>query len=328
VELRADGAQREVCLGREQQDEHRGLVTEVAREQPQADFDSDECGGECGQQLEHERGHESHSQRRHRRAPVLLGDAVDGLRLRLRPAEHLQRRQPLHDVEEVAAKPDEERPLPFGPRPGVHADECHEQRDQRQRHPDRDRGDQVGAGDTHQHGDRHEARQRQLRQVAREVRVQRVEPAGEQSRELARVLVGQPHRPTSRDARSDLAPQLRFHRSGGPQRRGLGAVRRRRAQQHHHGERDQAAVHRGRAVPRADDDVGQQCCLGEHQCGGADAERDGRSEVSACGARVTGQPRVERFHPRDARSGFSPRGAGTRGSACTSARVTRLRNTQ
>ncbi len=56
------------------------------------------------------------------------------LRLRLRAAEHLQRRQPLDDVEEVPAEPGEQPPLPLGPALRVQPDERHEDRDERQRH--------------------------------------------------------------------------------------------------------------------------------------------------------------------------------------------------
>jgi hypothetical protein len=72
--------------------------------------------------------------------------------LRCARAEQLQGWQARHHVEEVAAETGQQLPLALGLRPRVPSDEDPEQRDQRQRHRDDDRGDPVGERHPGQHG--------------------------------------------------------------------------------------------------------------------------------------------------------------------------------
>ena len=132
VELRADRAQREVGLGREQQHEQCGLVAHVPGQQAQPDLHRDERGGQRGRQFQHEAGQERDAQRGHGGGPVLVGDPADHLGLALAPAEQLERGQALHHVEEVAAEPGQQPPLALGDRLGVPTDQDGEERDQRQ----------------------------------------------------------------------------------------------------------------------------------------------------------------------------------------------------
>ena len=106
--------QRQVGLGGEDEHEERRLEPDVAVEQPQADRHRDEGHGDAGQQLEHERREEGQPQGRHRRPPVAVGHGADGVDLRLRAAEDLERRQAGHDVEEVAGQPLQRAQLAVG----------------------------------------------------------------------------------------------------------------------------------------------------------------------------------------------------------------------
>ncbi len=69
------------------------------------------------------------------------------------------------------------------------ADERHEQRDQRDRDGDDRRRDPVVPEHDHEHDDRHDHGEEQLRQVQREVAVERVDPAGGEDRQLAGALL-------------------------------------------------------------------------------------------------------------------------------------------
>ncbi len=171
----------------------------MAVEQPQPDRHRDERDGDAREQLEDERGQERELEGRHRRAPVALGDRSDRLDLRLRAAEDLQRREPAHDVEEMARQHLERAQLPILPTLHPHPDQRHEDRDERDGDRDDDGGDPVGGAHRDDHGDRHDHREHELRQVPREVAVERVDPMGRERRE---VPVGIGARPLARRRRA------------------------------------------------------------------------------------------------------------------------------
>ena len=77
VELRAELAERQVELRRE--DEHRqpGPEAEAPVDEPHADRDRDERDAERRRQLEHRSRQEADAQRRHRLCPVALADLGD-----------------------------------------------------------------------------------------------------------------------------------------------------------------------------------------------------------------------------------------------------------
>ena len=144
VEARAQLPQRQVELGREDEDEEGRLERQAAREQAQADLDRDDGGAERADHLQHERGQERHPQHLQRRVPVLLADAADQHDLLAAAVEQLQGGQPLQHVEEVRGEPAERRPLPARERIGQAADQRHEDGDQRrgqQEHQARERVD-------------------------------------------------------------------------------------------------------------------------------------------------------------------------------------------
>ena len=63
-------------------------------------------------------------------------------------------------------------------------DQRHEHGDERHGHGERDGGDPVGGADGHDDGDRHDDGEHELRQVPREVAVERVDAVRRQRRQL------------------------------------------------------------------------------------------------------------------------------------------------
>ena len=194
VELAAGVAQRQVGLGGEQQDQQRRLIADVTVQQPQADLDRDQRGGQGRGELQDQGGQERHPQRRHGRLAVGAGHLLDHLGLGPGPAEQLQRRQAAHHVEEVPAEQGQQPPLPLGLSPGVPSDQDPEQRDQRQGRRDDHRGDPVRERDPDQDRQRDQHGQHQLRQVPGKVGVQPVQALGRQGRDLPGLLTAEPGR--------------------------------------------------------------------------------------------------------------------------------------
>ena len=233
VEVQAHRSQRQVRLRREEQHQQRGLVAHVTAEQPQPDLDRDHGGGQRRGQLQHQRGQERGTQRAHGSRPVLVGHVGDHLLLGRGPAEHLERGQPLDDIEEVPAQPGQQVPLPLGLGLRMQADQDREDRDQGHGHRDDQGRDPVRGRDPHQHRDRDHAGQHELGQVAGEVRVQGVQPLGGQGGELARPLPAQPGGPEPERVLGQGPAELGFHCGGGAERGALATVGEHGPQGHH-----------------------------------------------------------------------------------------------
>ena len=135
-----------------------------------------------------------------RGSAVAFGDLTDRAGLGLGPPEDLQRGQAGDDVEEVAGQSlqDPELAVHAFLRRGAH--QGHEQRDQRDREGDDRRRDPVVPEDHHNHDDGHDHGEEQLRQVQREVAVERVDPAGGEHRQLAGALLARIVQAERRDA--------------------------------------------------------------------------------------------------------------------------------
>ena len=185
VELRAQPPQRQIQLGREDQNGQCRLEREAAAREPHADGHRDERDAERGRQLEHRAGQEGDPQRAHRRPPVPLADLRDRRRLRLAAVERAQRRQAAHDVEEVRREQPQRLPALARPLLGVAADQPHEDRHERQRQQHHPRRLQVDRGDPAEHRERDDAAEHELRQIAREVRLERVHALHGRRRQLA-----------------------------------------------------------------------------------------------------------------------------------------------
>jgi hypothetical protein len=162
VEARPDPTQRQVALGRQQQDDERRAEVEAATCESQADLDGDQCHRQGGDQLQCQRRQECDPQCAHRRGPVLLGHVVDRPRLCLGTTEQAQGGHSLEHVEEVAAETLEDGPLAFGAALRHPADQHHEHGDQRHGQCDQHRRQQVGEEDA----DPGDQRDRQRQQSA------------------------------------------------------------------------------------------------------------------------------------------------------------------
>ena len=170
--------------------------------------DGDQRDRDGREEFQREGGQEGDPQRAQRRAPVVVGDLADGLRLRLGPAEDLQGGQPGHHVQEVARQPGQQPPLPVHPGLGGPADEHHEQRDQRQRHHDDRRRHPVRGDDPGEHRDRDHDREAELRQIAGEVVVERVDaPGGQREHQAIRCAAREPARARAARPRSSSRPR-------------------------------------------------------------------------------------------------------------------------
>ncbi len=194
-------------------------------------------------------------------------------------------------------QPSQQTELAAVGRLGVQADQGHEDRDQGQGQHDRHGGGQVGRQHPSQHDGGHEGRQHELREVAREVGVQRVEPSGDQRGHRPGV------RPTTgaerREVGQQASPQFALHRG-----RRVGGSRFLRPGDggpggDHGSECDQCRGQGARvsAVEKdGGDAVGQEGGLGDDQRGESHAERHRGGEVGAGAAGVAQQARVEGLH--------------------------------
>ena len=211
-------------------------------------------------------------------------------------------------------------------------DEDHEDRHQRQ-HDDEDRGgDPVEPEHHEQDARRHGRREHQLRQVAHEVRLERVEPAGGE-RDHGRALAGgQPARTQRHGVRHDLLAQLGDRPGGRAVREALlhrGDQRPDRDDGREPADRRAQDVQRGAVRDGGAQRVREQQRLRDDERRRDHAERRREGDVPAGGSRVPQQARVERPHfGRGGRSGRAAcRRSGRCGRGCRSAEI-RLRNTQ
>ena len=176
VVLRAQPAERQVQLGREDDHGQPGLEPEAAVHEPHARRHRDERDPQRGGQLEHRPRQEADAQRLHRRRPVALADARATTaacssarpkarsvgRPRTTSRKCVERRRSAYQRSRVRCL-------------GVAADEPHEHRHERQREQHDQRRLQIHERDPADHQQRDDRGQHGLRQVAREVRLQRLD---------------------------------------------------------------------------------------------------------------------------------------------------------
>ena len=184
MELRREVAQRQVELGREHEHRQPGLEADAALDEAHADGHGDERDAERRRELEHRPREERDAERAHRRAAVLVAHRRDLLRLRLAAVEGAKRRQAAHDVEEVRREERERLPALARALLRVAADEPHEHRHERQRQQHHPGGDEVDRRDEHEHRDRDVDGEDDLRQVAGERRLERVDAGDRRRRDL------------------------------------------------------------------------------------------------------------------------------------------------
>lgn len=180
VVLRAHLPDRQIRLGRQDQDHQPDGEVHPAVDQPHPDGDGDERDRQGREQFQGERRDEGDPQGAHGGAPVVAGDPADRLGLGLGPAEDLERGESGDHIEEVSGEPGQHPPLTVHPGLGRPADEDHEDRDQRKGARDDGGGDPVLGDDPYEHRDGYDHREPQLGEIAGEVVVQGVDaPGGE-----------------------------------------------------------------------------------------------------------------------------------------------------
>ena len=240
-------------------------------------------------------------------------------------AEGDQHVQACHEVEEVVAQHRQRPPLAPGRPLGVQPDEDHEQRDERHGQPDDHPGERVGDQDPDRDGGRHHRGDEQRGQVAAEVALEPVEPAGGQRGQLTgRRQVGVAGA-EPQDVRDQGGPQGAHDVGRRAVRGDLARPREPGPDGHHreHAEQGGAEVAQARpAEERGAQHPGQQLGLHHHQTRGRYGEGGGRDDEPPRGRGVPQQPWVEGSHRDAAPVGRRPMWAGM------SAGLMRRRNTQ
>jgi hypothetical protein len=135
--------------------------------------------------LQHERRLERGAQHVHRARALPAAHGADRLGLFGAAPEHLQRREPTKDVEEVGVHPGQLAFAAFG----EVADAASDQAEQQHEHRARDQQDQHGPRVEHRDDDRHQDRNQDSEDargdVARDVRIEGIDPFPSRVDELA-----------------------------------------------------------------------------------------------------------------------------------------------
>ncbi len=214
VELRGQVAERQVELGHQYEHGERRLEADPALGEAYAHDHGDERDPERRGQLQDRAGEERDAQRSHRRPAVLVAHLLDPRRLRMRAVERAERRQPANDVEEVVREHRERLP-PLACAPlRVTADEPHEDGDERQREEHHARSERIDGRDEDQDGDRYDRGQDELREVARERRLECVDAGDSRGGDLRAARSVECGRLPSQPRLYDVEAQLRDHVAG------------------------------------------------------------------------------------------------------------------
>ena len=119
-----------------------------------------------------------------------MGGASNHLHLTLGSTEGDEGRQAAHDIDEVAGQRTQLAPPPLGAVPRVQADQCAEDRDQREGEHDDQGGQRIGCEQGDEDDRRHQNGEQDGRQVARQVRLDLVDAVRGQKSRSARVDAG------------------------------------------------------------------------------------------------------------------------------------------
>jgi len=212
---------------------------------------------------------------------MMLADAADDLDLPLAAVEQLERRQPLHHVEEVRVQPAERGPLAPCHPVGQVADQGHEQRNQRRGEQQHEPGNRVQGKDEDEKEHRHDGGQRQLGQVLAEVGIERFDALHCGIDQLAGALAARVHGAEREDVRHQPRPQAGLDPLCDPvrghlARPGCGSAGQRSTRQQR-----QQPTHRGQVHPlpeHAIHDAGQRIGLQQRHCAGSDTQQQGKRE--------------------------------------------------
>ena len=324
MELGPELAQRRVQLGRQHEHRQRGLQSHVAVDQPDADDHRHERDTERRRELQHRAGQEGDPERPHGGAAVALSDGGEGGGLGPAAVVRAQRRQAAHDVEEVGREQAQRLPALAGALLGAASDQPHEDRHQRQRqehHAGRQRIDPRHPG---QHGDRHDGRQHELRQVAGEVRLEAVDALDARGRDLGRLGAVEGRRCVAQAPLGELDPEPGQRRRSSAPAGHLEAPPQHPAQRERHGEEHDVGRDIGRrgAVEGARDHRCEQRRLDQDQQRRAEPERDVGREQPAHRPRPPDEAPVERAHQPAVGAGSSGASVSVGGSEPSRARNT------
>jgi hypothetical protein len=177
VEARTQVSQRQVRLGRKDQDEEPRPEVQRPVDQPQANSDGDKRNGERGRQFQGEGGEECNTQSGHALSPVVVCDALKTSQLGRRSPEDPQGRQTGDHIQEVAGEPGQRVPATLASPHRVGTDKRHEERNERDRQGYGQGSHEIRRRQAGDHDDRDDHRQHRLRQVAAEVRIKRIQAA-------------------------------------------------------------------------------------------------------------------------------------------------------
>ncbi len=169
VEAQPEQAQRQVEIGRENQDKEGGEKFHSAVEQTEADFNGDDGGGKGRQQFQGQRGEEGDPQDLHGHIAVALGDVFDDLGLAAGLVEGFEGRQALEHIVKVRREPPQRLELAAGQGLAGAADQDHEKRDERGGQQENHARERVERKNEEQHRERNGGRQDDLRQILAEV---------------------------------------------------------------------------------------------------------------------------------------------------------------
>ncbi|GAA1252826.1 hypothetical protein GCM10009676_44760 [Prauserella halophila] len=216
VERGADGPQRREALGCEQEHAESDRERHVATGEAHADDDGDEGDRQGRGKFEGEGRAERDAQGAEGGAAVPVGDAADGVGLRVGAAERGEYGQGAHEFEDVGRQPGDGIARRRDAVAGVGADERAEQRQQRQGDGDEQGRGPVGDEHGRTRGEGHDGGGDERREVAGEVGVERIEAGGGECGEFAGAAAGDPFGAESERVVEDVGAQLLLGARGGP----------------------------------------------------------------------------------------------------------------
>ena len=188
MEPHSQGTQRQVELGRQHQDEQGLRIAQLPIQQAQANLHCHHGRAERAHQLERQGREERHPQHPERGPAVPFTGSGDPLSLHLALTQGFEGRQSLQHIQEMGAQAAEGGPLFASEGLGCAADQGHKDRQQRSSDQQHDPGQPVQREYYQQDGERHQRRQRQLRQVLAEIRLQGLDSGYQGGGQLAGAL--------------------------------------------------------------------------------------------------------------------------------------------
>ena len=216
VPLGREVPQRQIELGREHEHGQGRLEADVPLREPNPHDDGDERDPERRSELQDRAGQERDPQRPHRRPAVLVAHVRDALRLNGSAVEGPERRQASHDVEEVVREQRQRLPALTRLPSGLPAHQPHEDRDERKRQDHHAGGQRVDRHHDREDCDRDDDGEHDLREVAREGRLERVDARDGRRRHLGGLRPVESRGAATEPRVDDIEPQLRDDLGRGP----------------------------------------------------------------------------------------------------------------